>query len=152
MLLGLYATKIFVLFCVVYQHDIRPFTGRGDLQQGPERWFGPDGDYALPLDSVHVDGIQHGQQYTPSFTVIGLLPKARQVLQELSGSDRGISVGHDQQPQFFFLLFLLTAIFLFGEVAVDVDLGQPPEPLLGLLPVLANPGLAKPAPHRNQLL
>ena len=53
MILGLCPTKIFALFCVMHQHDIRALTGGGDLQQGPEGRLGPDGDYAFLLDRVH---------------------------------------------------------------------------------------------------
>ena len=112
------------------EDDARSCSGGGDLEEGSEGGPGSDRDYALLLNGVHVDCIQHGQEDATTLTKVGLLPQGWQVLQEPPGGDCRIGIRHNQRPQLFLQLLLLPAVFLIGDVAIKVDLSQPAEPLL----------------------
>ena len=50
------------------------FSSCGYLEKSPESRFGLEGYHGLLLHSVHLDGIQHGDQNHPALGRVGFLP------------------------------------------------------------------------------
>ena len=82
------------------------------IQQGFERWLGPDGHYGLLLDGINVDGVQHRHKQLAPFGQVRFLPQIREVLQQLARFHGGVNAGGDQVGKLVLQGAFFTAVVL----------------------------------------